>query len=148
MQLKSTFLLIALTLLALQGFSQSVLSLSDPSLAPRVRFNESQFVALFNQPVNTTIQLTSSLDNFSLQGNVISNDYNADTQTRFVVIELSNFQTGTILKLKSTTESGVTTYKGTITNADSADAYQISSIFDGNVVFSKFKASQVTDLQP
>ncbi len=140
--------MIVLSIISLQGFSQVASSISDPSMSPRIRFNESQFVALYTKPANSVIQIASPFDNTQLQGTVISNDFNADTQTRFVVINLSNFQTGTVLTLKSVIDSGNTQYKATITNPDAGDAYQLSAIFDGKVVLSKFKAGQITTLQP
>lgn len=148
MKYNTLILILTLTWISTHSFAQTTLSLNEPTMAPRIRFNESQFIALYTKPVNSNIQIASPFDNIQLQGTVISNEYNADTQTRFVVINLSNFQTGTVLTLKSVVESGNTNYKATITNPDSGEAYQLSAIFDGKVVLSKFKAGQITVLQP
>jgi hypothetical protein len=137
-----------LTIAATHCIAQTNTQLQFSGNSPRVRFNESQFMALFTKEVNAAISLTSPSDNFQLEGTVLSNDFNADTNTRFVVINLSNFQAGTVLKLKSTTQSGNTVYKACIINNSYADAYQLSSIFDGKVVLSKFNANQIEALTP
>ncbi len=137
-----------LTLITAQSIAQTTTQLQFSGSAPRIRFNESQFMSLFTQDVNATVSIASPTDNFQLEGTVISNDFNADTNTRFVVINISNLQAGTVLKLKSTTQNGNTVYKASISNSSYDDAYQLSSIFDGKVVLSKFNASQIELLTP
>lgn len=141
-------LLVMFTLTIMQSIAQTSTQQLFTSSSPRVRFNESQLLALYTKDVNTTVSLSSAQDNFQIQGTVISNDLNSATNTRFVVIKLTNFQDGTFLKLKSFTENGVAQYKATITNSAYNDAYQISARFDGLFVMSKFNANQVEALVP
>lgn len=141
-------LLVMFTLTIMQSIAQTSTQQLFTSSSPRVRFNESQLLALYTKDVNTTVSLSSAQDNFQIQGTVISNDLNSATNTRFVVIKLTNFQDGTFLKLKSFTENGVAHYKATITNSAYNDAYQISARFDGLFVMSKFNANQVEALVP
>ncbi|GDX47855.1 hypothetical protein LBMAG25_06730 [Bacteroidota bacterium] len=143
------FILLAMfTLTIMQSIAQTSTQQLFTSSSPRVRFNESQLLALYTKDVNTTVSLSSAQDNFQIQGTVISNDLNSATNTRFVVIKLTNFQDGTFFKLKSFTENGVAQYKATITNSAYNDAYQISARFDGLFVMSKFNANQVEALVP
>lgn len=143
------FILLAMfTITIMQSIAQTSTQQLFTSSSPRVRFNESQLLALYTKDVNTTVSLSSTQDNFQIQGTVISNDLNSATNTRFVVIKLTNFQDGTFLKLKSFTENGVAQYKATITNSSYNDAYQISARFDGLFVMSKFNANQVEALVP
>ncbi len=147
MQFLKSMAFLFFALIALHSSAQTNTPLLFPGTTPRARFNETNFMTLFTKDANAIINI-SSLDNFQLKGVVLSNDFNADMATRIVIIRLTNFQEGTLLKLKSVTLNGKTTYKATISNVNYDDAYQLSSIFDGWVVLSKFNKNQIEELAP